>query len=40
MSTPEEITSICPIELAKNIKVAVIGAGESWLATAFEIRKI
>lgn len=40
MSPPKEITSICPIGLAKNIKVAVIGAGEAGLAAAFELRKI
>jgi len=40
MSPPEEITSICPTSYDKNIKVAVIGAGEAGLAAAFELRKI
>lgn len=40
MSPPEDITNICPIGLAKNIKVAVIGAGEAGLASAVELRKI
>ncbi|WP_411678878.1 flavin monoamine oxidase family protein [Clostridium thailandense] len=40
MSPPEDITKICLGEYAKNIKVAVIGAGEAGLAAAFELRKI
>lgn len=40
MSPPKDITNICPIGCAKDIKVAVIGAGESGLAAAFELRKI
>jgi len=39
MSPPEDITNICPTGHAKNIKVAVIGAGEAGLAAAFELRK-
>lgn len=39
MSPPEEITNICPIGIAKDTKVAVIGAGEAGLAAAFELRK-
>ncbi|NFG41753.1 amine oxidase [Clostridium botulinum] len=40
MSPPEDITNICNAGMAKNIKVAVIGAGEAGLASAFELRKI
>ncbi|GAA0076594.1 FAD-dependent oxidoreductase [Clostridium sp. CTA-5] len=40
MRPPENITNICPVGDAKNIKVAVIGAGEAGLAAAFELRKI
>lgn len=40
MSPPKDITNICPIGCAKDIKVAIIGAGESGLAAAFELRKI
>lgn len=40
MSPPEDITDICKAGCAKNIKVAVIGAGEAGLAAAFELRKI
>lgn len=39
MSPPKDITTICPAGEAKNIKVAVIGAGEAGLAAAFELRK-
>jgi monoamine oxidase len=39
MSPPEDILNICPIGGGKNIKVAVIGAGEAGLAAAFELRK-
>lgn len=39
MSPPQDITNICPTGCAKNIKVAVIGAGEAGLAAAFELRK-
>ncbi|GAA0777833.1 FAD-dependent oxidoreductase [Clostridium subterminale] len=40
MSPPKDITNICPIGYAKDIKVAIIGAGEAGLAAAFELRKI
>ncbi|AGX45140.1 flavin monoamine oxidase family protein [Clostridium saccharobutylicum] len=40
MSPPKDITNICKAGCAKNIKVAVIGAGEAGLAAAFELRKI
>lgn len=40
MSPPEDITNICPPGDAKDVKVAVIGAGEAGLAAAFELRKI
>lgn len=40
MSPPKDITNICPIGCAKDVKVAVIGAGEAGLAAAFELRKI
>lgn len=40
MSPPKDITNIYPAGGAKNIKVAVIGAGEAGLAAAFELRKI
>ncbi|AGF55737.1 monoamine oxidase [Clostridium saccharoperbutylacetonicum] len=39
MSPPKDITDICPTGCAKNVKVAVIGAGEAGLAAAFELRK-
>ena len=39
MSPPKDITNLCPTGCAKNIKVAVIGAGEAGLAAAFELRK-
>lgn len=40
MSPPTDITNICPSGYAKDIKVAIIGAGEAGLAAAFELRKI
>lgn len=40
MSPPKDIRNICKSGSAKDIKVAVIGAGESGLAAAFELRKI
>lgn len=40
MSPPTDITNICPSGYAKDINVAVIGAGEAGLAAAFELRKI
>ncbi|WP_291651263.1 FAD-dependent oxidoreductase [Clostridium sp.] len=40
MSPPTDITNICPSGYAKDVKVAVIGAGEAGLAAAFELRKI
>ncbi len=40
MSPPEDITNICQTGCGKNIKVAVIGAGDAGLAAAFELRKI
>ena len=40
MSPPKDITNICPAGCGKNIKVAVIGAGDAGLAAAFELRKI
>ncbi|GAA0814786.1 flavin monoamine oxidase family protein [Clostridium tertium] len=40
MSPPTDITNICQSGYAKDIKVAIIGAGEAGLATAVELRKI
>lgn len=40
MSPPEDITNICAAGAARNFKVAVIGAGESGLAAALELKKI
>lgn len=40
MSPPKDITYICPSGSAKDIKVAIIGAGEAGLSAAFELRKI
>lgn len=39
LSPPPDITTICPQGYGKNIKVAVIGAGEAGLSAAFELRK-
>lgn len=39
MSPPEDIVNICPPGSAKDIKVAIIGAGESGLAAALELKK-
>lgn len=39
MSPPTDINNICPSGYAKDIKVAIIGAGEAGLAAAFELRK-
>lgn len=40
MSPPTDITNICQSGYAKDIKVAIIGAGEAGLAAAVELRKI
>lgn len=40
MSPPTDITNICKSGYAKDIKVAIIGAGEAGLAAAVELRKI
>lgn len=39
LSPPPEITTICPKNWGRGIKVAVIGAGEAGLSAAFELRK-
>lgn len=40
MSPPTDITNICQSGYGKDIKVAIIGAGEAGLAAAVELRKI
>ncbi|MBE6066825.1 MAG: FAD-dependent oxidoreductase [Clostridium lundense] len=40
LSPPKDITTIAPKNSGKNVKVAVIGAGEAGLAAAFELKKI
>jgi monoamine oxidase len=40
LKPPPDITTICPNQCGKGIKVAVIGGGSAGLATAFELRKI
>lgn len=40
LGPPPDIKTICPKGYGKRIRVAVIGAGESGLAAAFELRKI
>lgn len=40
LSPPKDITTICPKTCGKNVKVAVIGAGEAGLAATFELKKI
>jgi monoamine oxidase len=39
LNPPPDITTICPKRKGKNVRVAIIGAGESGLCAAFELRK-
>lgn len=40
MSPPEDINHVCPMGKGKDVKIAVIGAGEAGLSAALELRKI
>jgi monoamine oxidase len=40
LNPPPEITTICPNQCGKGVKVAVIGGGTAGLASAFELKKI
>lgn len=40
LNPPPDILTICPKSKGKGMRVAVIGAGESGLAAALELRKI
>jgi monoamine oxidase len=40
LKPPSDITTLCPNQCGKDIKVAVLGGGSAGLAAAFELKKI